>query len=93
MKTNMHAAKGNPPLVKVEDQTSHGTGGTRSEHAHGLTDWAGNAVTPDVAIPVIRATDADGGLSATSVHVVSMDSTNVTVRASANSVNFDLYVG
>lgn len=92
MKINMHAAQGNAPLVKIADQTTNGTGGTRSEHAHGLTDWAGNAVTPEIAIAVPQAADADGSFSAASVHIVSIDDTNVTVRASEASVDFDLYV-
>lgn len=88
-----HAALRHAPLVKIADQTSHATAGTRTIHAHGLKSVAGHPVVPEVVIPVPKAADADGAVSAVSIHVVKVDDTNVTIRASASSVSFDLYVG
>lgn len=79
-------------IVAITGQTSHGTGGTRSTHTHGLRDHVGAKITPTVIIPVVTAADADGSVSAASVFVVSADEDEVTVRASASSVTFDLYV-
>lgn len=87
------AENGALALRKVSGLTSNGTAGTRSAHAHGLRDHTGGALAPSIAIPVVTAADADGALAEATVRVVKMDGTNVTVRATAISVPFDLYVG
>ena len=89
-------ARGGNALTVLEDQTTSGTGGTRTNHTHGLVDAAGNAITPAFAIPVVTATDQDHGttgLSAYPVAVVAITSTVVTVRCQGTSIPFDLYVG
>lgn len=53
----------------------------------------GNAVTPEVAIVVPTATDADGALTEGTLRVVKMDATNVTIRGTAKPITFTLYVG
>lgn len=81
-------------LKKIAAQTTSGTAGTRSTHAHGLTSFAGQALVPNVAIPVPTQPNADGALaSAPVVYVVAIDATNVTVRSNVASATFDLYVG
>lgn len=85
--------RGRRPLRAITGLTSSATAGTRTTVAHGLTDFAGRAVAPTVAIPVVTAADADGAIAAASVFVVGMTSTTVTVRASAASVPYTLYVG
>lgn len=74
-------------LKKVSSQTTHGTPGTQTTHAHGLTDIAGNAIAPTIAIPVMTADFASG------VAVEAIDATNVTCTSTTASVTFDLYVG
>jgi hypothetical protein len=58
-----------------------------------LQDLVGNAVTPEVAIVVPTATDADGALTEGTLRVVKMDATNVTIRGTAKPITFTLYVG
>lgn len=87
------AKKGATPLRKIASQTSNATDGTRSTHAHGLTDARGRAVTPDIVILQATATDADGVLTDENVRFVKVDATNVTVRGTAASVLFTMYVG
>jgi hypothetical protein len=72
--------------------TSHATPGTRSTHAHGLTSSSnlGRSRVPKYVMAVPTATDADGALTEGTVRVVKWDKTNVTVRATAASVPFDL---
>lgn len=89
-------ARGGNALTVLASQTTSGTGGTRTNHAHGLTDGAGNAITPAFAIPVVTATDQDHattGLSAYPVAVVAIDATNVTVRCQGTSITFTLLIG
>ena len=83
-------------LRKLASNTSSATGGTRTNVTHGLTDHAGAALTPSIAIPVVTATDVDHattGLSAYPVAVVAITTTVVTVRCQGTSITFDLYVG
>jgi hypothetical protein len=83
-------------LKKIAAQTSHATGGTRKDIAHGLVDHTGTALTPSIAIVIPTATDVDHvttGMVDAPIMVVKMDSTNVTVRCPLASQTFDLYVG
>lgn len=87
------AIQGASPLTVVATQTTHATPGTRSTHAHGLTDNRGNAVTPTIIIPVATGADADGAITPGDIVVVKADDTNVTVRCSVASQTFTLLVG
>jgi enterochelin esterase-like enzyme len=83
------------PFKKIASQTTHATAGTRKNIAHGLTDFAGNAITPTVIIPVVTATAADTAMTSADlkqVFIVTADSTNVVVRGNEVSIPFDLYV-
>lgn len=80
------------PVRTITGLTTSGTGGTRTAHAHGLTDAAGNPTVPSAAYAAPTAPDADGALTAVDVRVVKSDATTVTVRASGTSVPFTLFV-
>lgn len=85
------AQKSARPLTAITGQTTSATAGTRSTHAHGL-QVRGAAATPDFAVAVVTAADADGVLAEGTIRIVKMDSVNVTVRATAASVPFTLLV-
>src|SRR3990167_3263247 len=88
-------ARGNPAVTILAAQTTSAVQGTATNHAHGLTDGAGNALTPIAAMAVCTATDEDHastGLFTTPISIVSMDATNVRVRAGTASQTFTLLV-
>lgn len=74
------------PLTAITGQVTNAVAGTRSSHAHGLR-VRGVAVTPDFAIAVPTADDADGALGEGTIRVVRMDATNVVVRATGTAVS------
>lgn len=96
MRIMSHLAKGNPPLVKVAATIpAPASGNTNSATiTHNFTDALGNAVAPEVVIPVVRGDET----REVHVYVVSVTSTAVTLRAvtseaTMTAVNVDLYLG
>ncbi|HXI18660.1 MAG TPA: hypothetical protein VNM48_20025 [Chloroflexota bacterium] len=82
-------------VVAVTGQVTNAVAGTRSTHAHGLTDHLGAGTAPSFAIAVPTAADADGVLAAPntgSITVVAMTATTVTVRSTVASQPFSLLV-
>lgn len=74
----------------VADETTDGTAGHQSTHAHGLARSTGGGITPSavMVVPKAAANDSDNGGAA--VSVVSFDSTNVVVKSTGTSVKFDI---
>lgn len=85
---NDRMGQANSPVLKRITGTTSGTANTTTTHAHGLTDYAGRAVVPNIVILV-------PGAGATS-HVyeqAAADATNISVRSPGTSIAFVAYVG
>lgn len=74
-------------IKELTAQTTDGTAGTRSAHAHGL----GYAPTARHCIPLIRGVDGDVD-DAAAINVVKTDATSVYVKCNKNSRTFDLLI-
>lgn len=86
-----------PRFSLLTGQTTSATPGTRTDHAHGLTDNKPltanrSALTPVAAICITTAADNDTNNGIVAVNVVSIDDTNVTVKSTVASQTFDLLV-